>query len=729
MPRNITVTFDDGTSHVYANAPDDLTPEVVGQRAASEFGRQVVKLDGGRPQEQSTASKFWDSAKDIGRSFVGGATDVVRGAGTALTGLAEGAAAFNDSERGMWTKPKDRTYHEMTDKFKEILPTPQGDSVPRQYLRAGLEGLGGSLVTGGTGPVNLIAGAGSGVGAETASQLAPGNVLAKVAGSVLGGVTAGTGAALATRVRPQTATVAKEAMEGISEQQLQAAQVYKNELAAKGTNIDLAQALVATSGQGGNIESLRNFLANRSQGNQVQNILREQPEQLNREATLTAGSLPGTNFSASQNANNVQQTATGRLQQEMAARKDAVDSLYEKAGELPADAADRLITIIKRDIEKPGTTTLAKERGQAMISQISGEGTDAAKNVARARAELDAATSVVDRQAARGRLAEANAALDAQTNQALQAKDVSTWIGELRGPYQGGVSLKQTHPKEQGQLKGLAGELNGELSIMSPEIKEANRVFKEFTETRINPLKQGPVGLLNQAHGADPATQAMVSKFDGLMNKGTDPMAKLSDIRTAALELGKKDPTAFEDAFKGWISRKVQSAMEPGVGNSPLPGNPDMAKKLSGALFDDPLQWQGIKDAVAAMAKIRGESPVEMIRGMENLRQMTKAMKSRPDSVGGMSPSDLSQMGGNSQIANAVRVFSFLPVNKVGEAIERATLGKTLSQFDTILTSPEGAKMLIELGKVPVMSRKAQVILGTWGGQNGNPDGLSDSNP
>lgn len=48
MPRDITVTFDDGTSHVYTGAPDDVTPEAVQQRAQKEFGKTVRALDGGR---------------------------------------------------------------------------------------------------------------------------------------------------------------------------------------------------------------------------------------------------------------------------------------------------------------------------------------------------------------------------------------------------------------------------------------------------------------------------------------------------------------------------------------------------------------------------------------------------------------------------------------------------------------------------------------------------------
>lgn len=48
MPRNITVTLADGSQHVYANAPDDLTPDAVTARAQNDFGQSVTSLDGGR---------------------------------------------------------------------------------------------------------------------------------------------------------------------------------------------------------------------------------------------------------------------------------------------------------------------------------------------------------------------------------------------------------------------------------------------------------------------------------------------------------------------------------------------------------------------------------------------------------------------------------------------------------------------------------------------------------
>lgn len=80
MPRNITVTFADGSSHVYQNAPDDVTPDQVEARATKEFGKAVKALDGGRaPTEQADEGGMLGAIKQGAGNLVAGA---VRGAGS-----------------------------------------------------------------------------------------------------------------------------------------------------------------------------------------------------------------------------------------------------------------------------------------------------------------------------------------------------------------------------------------------------------------------------------------------------------------------------------------------------------------------------------------------------------------------------------------------------------------------------------------------------------------------
>lgn len=101
MPRNITITFEDGTSHTYQNAPDNVTPEQVSQRAQSEFGKRVKALDGGRAARpaaprpaprpaprQSVGNALLNSAKAVGGSIAKGfyaLPDIAASAGETVT--------------------------------------------------------------------------------------------------------------------------------------------------------------------------------------------------------------------------------------------------------------------------------------------------------------------------------------------------------------------------------------------------------------------------------------------------------------------------------------------------------------------------------------------------------------------------------------------------------------------------------------------------------------------
>ena len=89
MPRNITVSFEDGTQHVYENAPDDITPEAVIDRAAKEFGGiPITNVDGGKTpqaQEELPSRTVGDVVKDTGIIGARGVVSAAQG----VEGLAD----------------------------------------------------------------------------------------------------------------------------------------------------------------------------------------------------------------------------------------------------------------------------------------------------------------------------------------------------------------------------------------------------------------------------------------------------------------------------------------------------------------------------------------------------------------------------------------------------------------------------------------------------------------
>jgi hypothetical protein len=80
MARDITITFADGTTHVYAKTPDSVTPEMVQSRAHKDFGKPVAGIDGGKKTEAPQAkTSLVDDLKQGAGDLAAGA---VRGAGS-----------------------------------------------------------------------------------------------------------------------------------------------------------------------------------------------------------------------------------------------------------------------------------------------------------------------------------------------------------------------------------------------------------------------------------------------------------------------------------------------------------------------------------------------------------------------------------------------------------------------------------------------------------------------
>jgi hypothetical protein len=56
MPRTVTVTFEDGSKHIYQGVPDDASPQSVISRAQTDFRKTVSAVDGGRPAAAAAAA-------------------------------------------------------------------------------------------------------------------------------------------------------------------------------------------------------------------------------------------------------------------------------------------------------------------------------------------------------------------------------------------------------------------------------------------------------------------------------------------------------------------------------------------------------------------------------------------------------------------------------------------------------------------------------------------------
>ena len=120
-------------------------------------------------------------------------------------------------------------------------------------------------------------------------------------------------------------------------------------------------------------------------------------------------------------------------------------------------------------------------------------------------------------------------------------------------------------------------------------------------------------------------------------------------------------------------------------------------------------------DIAVGIARSYGLDEVEVARGLSHFMQITKGLASRPEKVGGLNWGDVAKAGGKSSLADMARLYGFMPFARVASKIEDATLAKTFQQFDKILTTPEGADLLITLSRTPNMSDKAVLALAQFG--------------
>jgi hypothetical protein len=531
----------------------------------------------------------------------------------------------------------------------------------------------------------MVAGASGGAGAEIGARLFGDNLITRLLGGLAGGTVGAVGANMAAGVNPRVRRLAQEAGEGLTEAQLQKAQTFMQKSAAEGVKIDLAQALEATGTPASNLATVRDILANSKSGNRVQETLREQPRQLKEMADLTVLGLPGDVRPPTTAANNVAEAATGVVNNAKAARTAAVRPLYAKAGDLPVDVRKAFADAITEVQTQPGAT----------------EGT-----VRAAAAALEKLKSAPSTQAPM-----------------LHALDYDSLISDLAGPFKG-TPLSPADPKTSGQVKALASKLNEILKNSSPELAQAESIYAQRSRDIVDPLKQGPVGQLATRAGYKPDTQASVAKLEAMFSAGSDPVSRgRSDIMTLASNLNKVDKAAFPDAAKTFISGRLSTAFEPELAGA-TPTSSQAAQKVWDGLFSTERKWQGMRDMAAGIADSHGLPRADVVKGLENLAQITKAVKARPATVGGLQSKEVMELAGGNYASNAARVFGFLPFERVARKVEDAALAKTFGRFDELLTSPEGAKLLAKLGRKAPLSDESLVMLSGFSGavpQLGSP--------
>ena len=690
MPRNVTVMFDDGSSHLYEDVPDDVPPFSVADRAKQEFGKVVKGLEAGGLEKQPTTR----AEEPVGKQMIERLDPVLQKAKVAGAGLLQGALSapttfaekLNTNPLSALVPGPVSAIAEGAGKLLgvEAEPMVEPGSIEKavksldvkpqtpaeRYLHSIGEGVGGAALLPLGGPVKtILQGAASGAGAQAADEASGGSTLAKLLGGLAGGGLAGIG----TGALPQRVNVAQELMRDVDPKAFRQAVAGMQRNAAAGIPTNLSQTMPKAS----NLDSGVELLANSRHGKSVAKQLWNQPGQAELEMEIALSKLPGNISTKQEAANALQEASTNALQLAKKARTEAVTPLYEAVGELDKPTLKGLRDILAETAQKPGMSVETVKTIQALGRELA---ESSATGLPRSHA-LDV-----------------KAAIDDTIRSSI--KNTANPVG----------------PKVQGELKHLAKQLYETLGESVPELKKANALYKQITDSTISPLKQSVVGRMAGRAGYQADQEAVASRAFSVFNEGTPVGAKSSDILTLERKLRPHNPEAFQDAAKSWIAEKVTAAVKSDTARGPE----DVSKEFVKA-FGNPgktsKEWNTTRDVLAGLALSEGKAANTYVDGFKSLMRLNAELAIRPGSARGITPSGLSSMAKDSVLTKMGSFSAVQPLRQPALALARLVESSVLKDVDKWLTTPEGAANLARLGKQQYMSpgwvKTVQTMLAT----------------
>lgn len=264
--------------------------------AVENIDNEISKRKDALAKFKSDNGNFWDKTKYYG-SQVGSA--VARGL-LSLPALAGAAGIAGDPMRYK-SSPSD-----ITTSVSKVGRRPQ--TVGEKYLASAVEAGTGALVGPGAVAAPLktaVIGASSGLGSEAAAQVTGDNPLARVLGGLAGGVVP----SIASSLKTTRNTLARETLRDASPKDLARAKALMEEARVQGIPLNLSQAMPHSS----NVDRVVEELSRSPHGKEVARLLRNQPQDVELATTRELGTLPGTARDQHTAANNVQEIATGAL--------------------------------------------------------------------------------------------------------------------------------------------------------------------------------------------------------------------------------------------------------------------------------------------------------------------------------------------------------------------------------------------------------------------------------
>ena len=269
--------------------------------------------------------------------------------------------------------------------------------------------------------------------------------------------------------------------------------------------------------------------------------------------------------------------------------------------------------------------------------------------------------------------------------------------------------------REAGVIGGLFKDLDEAPGIHGEGHRAAKQAYREFSETEINPVTKGVVGKMTGKGSSLSGTDSGPS-FLSLLRKGTVPGAKKSEIITAGRRL---DPQTLYDNAATYYN-ELLNGTSGAITKGGARAADDTPARVSG-MFSG-AQGQGLRDVFAIVAEkmegqgllTRGQRP-NFVRGAEVLKRHADIARIRPNRMQEMSGRELDDVAKADPRILAAKQAG--PLMQYSSPLRQAEMMLSHKAYQTVaerLTTPEGVKLLLEMGKVRPGSAQAEALLSSF---------------
>jgi len=254
--------------------------------------------------------------------------------------------------------------------------------------------------------------------------------------------------------------------------------------------------------------------------------------------------------------------------------------------------------------------------------------------------------------------------------------------------------------------QGIREQLNNIFEKHAPELVNANRAYENVITSKVNPMREGDLGVIAGRTGARdgiPATQRLYS----ILNRGTDTNAPQSAIMTVGTAMNKTDPQAFASAVKSNLRDRLANAERLNAGAI----DSDFAKNFYSDIYGSSAKKKGMKEQLVLLAQGQGLPENSIYPGFDNIMETLGRAGKNSSGVSGVTSQSLSSQAGSNTIGNILRLFGRSAIGKEANNVFSA---RAYASLDRMLTHPDGVQLLKDLANKDLTSRYSQNLITSY---------------